>query len=123
SGKKGFPDKEQDAGGYENYPTLHRDKDWDTDHDGLPDWWENLHETSSTSAAGDFSDANGDADRDGYTRLDGYLEWMANPHYFTEGKQPVYIDLTALTRGYTDNPVYRIVSVTNGTASVEENKL
>src|SRR5690606_38577646 len=31
--KSGFPDKVNDAGGYENYPTVHRAENWDTDQD------------------------------------------------------------------------------------------
>src|SRR5690606_35077885 len=40
--KPGLPDHQDDVGGYENYPEVHRTSDWDTDQDGLPDWWENI---------------------------------------------------------------------------------
>ena len=40
SGKPGLPDNEADVGGYESYPTTTRDATWDSDGDGLPDWWE-----------------------------------------------------------------------------------
>src|SRR5699024_11859913 len=43
SGKPGFPDHEKDVGGYENYPEIHRDQNWDSDDDGLPNWWEAIH--------------------------------------------------------------------------------
>jgi hypothetical protein len=45
----------------------------DSDHDGLPDDWEIKKGLSPNSPAGDFSDANGDPDGDGYTNLEDYL--------------------------------------------------
>src|SRR5262249_51925178 len=42
----------------------------DTDHDGLPDWWERIRGFNTNSAAGDFSDANTDLSGDGYTELE-----------------------------------------------------
>ena len=73
SGKPGLPDNEADVGGYESYPTTTRDATWDTDGDGLPDWWEKAFSLSPSSAAGNFADSNADADGNGYTQLDDYL--------------------------------------------------
>ena len=42
--------------------------------DGLPDWWEQMCGTNPNSPKGDFSDANADANGDGYTALEDYLE-------------------------------------------------
>jgi hypothetical protein len=116
SGKKGFPDKEQDAGGYENYPEEHRPANWDTDQDGLPDWFEQLKNLDINSAAGDFSDPNKDPDRDGFTRLDEYLGFMGGEHYFARAFQLLAIDLNTYTRGYTQSPVFNIRNMNNGLA-------
>ena len=40
SGIAGLPDKQDDVGGWDDYPEAHRAADWDTDHDGLPNAWE-----------------------------------------------------------------------------------
>jgi pectate lyase len=44
----------------------------DTDHDGMPDEWEGIHGFSST----DGSDGSKDADGDGYTNVEEYLNGM-----------------------------------------------
>ena len=41
----------------------------DTDQDGMPDAWEQLHGLDPTGA----DDRNGDQDRDGFTNLEAYL--------------------------------------------------
>ncbi|WP_205511802.1 hypothetical protein [Longitalea arenae] len=116
SKKPGLPDKESDVGGWETYPEIYRAPDWDTDGDGLPDWWEELQHLDPHSGAGDFSDANKDRDKDGFTQLEDYLEFMGGAHYFAQPFQPLTIDLTALTRGYTHSPVYTINKVVRGFA-------
>jgi len=110
SGKKGLIDNEADAGGYENYPQETRPADFDTDGDGLPNWWEELTGTNLHSANGDFSDANADPDKDGYTNLENYLEWMSVQHYFIPLNGSQAINLATLTVGYTKSPVYSTVS-------------
>jgi hypothetical protein len=114
SGKPGLIDNQNDAGGWEDYGSAQRPAAWDTDRDGLPDWWERLTGSSTTSAAGDFSDANADADRNGTTQLDAYLEWMGGPHYFTRPTDPIQINLSNLSRGYTSSPSFTVANVTNG---------
>lgn len=96
----GIIDDEQDAGGYEEYPAETRAADFDTDRDGLPDWWEKLHGTNPNSASGDFSDANADVNGDGYTALEDYLEWMSVPHYYLNSGGEKQIDLSGLFAGY-----------------------
>jgi len=113
SGKKGLIDNEADAGGYENYPQETRAADFDTDADGLPNWWEELYGTNINSAAGDFSDANADPDKDGYTNLENYLEWMSVPHYYLPLSGSQTIDLATLTVGYTKSPAFTTVSAPN----------
>jgi hypothetical protein len=47
----------------------------DTDQDGMPDYWEAALGSNTNNAA----DRN-DLSPDGYTRLEGYLNWLAGPH-------------------------------------------
>ena len=49
----------------------------DSDHDGMPDAWEKARGLNPDSPSGDFSEANGDPDGDGYTRLEDYLNELA----------------------------------------------
>jgi hypothetical protein len=115
SGIPGLPDRESDVGGFENYPEETRPSEWDTDLDGLPNFWEELAGTSPTSPADDFSDSNSDPDLNGYTLLDDYLQWMAEPHYFTPVNTQISVDLGDLFRGFEDGPTY---SVTSGGATI-----
>ncbi len=121
SGKPGLPDSQEDVGGWENYPELQRSATFDTDHDGLPDWWEKLLKLNNHSPKDDFSDANADLDHDGFTNLDNYLEWMAKPHLASTINKTVTIDLKKLTAGFTDNPVYSVSTVQNGKVTVDKN--
>ncbi|HKJ43506.1 MAG TPA: hypothetical protein VKA27_15520 [Sunxiuqinia sp.] len=102
SGLPGLIDKESDAGGYENYPVITRPADFDSDMDGLPDWWEKLNGTNPNSPEDDFSDANADPDRNGYTALEDYLEWLAVPHYYLTTDARKTIDLTHYARAYNE---------------------
>src|SRR5690606_9917761 len=77
TGKPGFPDHQDDVGGYEDYPEEYRAANWDSDHDGLPDWWEKYHGLDPHSSPGDFTDTNQDANGDGFTQMDEYLQWMS----------------------------------------------
>lgn len=122
TGLPGLIDHQDDAGSWESYPQVNRGIDWDTDGDGLPDWWEQIFKLNTQSPKGDFSDAAQDIDRDGYTQLDDYLQWMALPHYETTGSK-VVIDLASLTKGFTRNPVFKVIAVTNGKADLNDNKL
>lgn len=121
SGKKGFPDSELDSGGFESYPEVYRSANWDSDKDGLPDWWENIYGLNINSAPGDFSDTNADTDRDGYNNLDNYLQWMAEPHYSAITGQATSIDIRELSKGFSNTPTYSISNMVNGTATLNNN--
>ncbi len=110
SGKPGLIDHQDDAGGYEEYPELSREEGFDSDRDGLPDWWEIFHQTNVNSEVGDFSDANKDTDLDGYTDLEEYLMWMAHPNFETKNDSAIVIDLSQYTIGYTEDPQFEIVN-------------
>lgn len=119
SGVPGLPDSQNDVGGWEDYGNVTRPADWDTDHDGLPDWWERIKGLNPNSAPGDFSDSNGDPDGDEYTNLEDYLNWLAAPHFDCTNGTPLDIDLTQLTRGFTNNtPVYSVNAPANGAVAL-----
>jgi hypothetical protein len=103
---------------FESYPTTNRDATWDSDGDGLPNWWETAKGLSNSSAAGDFSDSNADADRDGFTNLDDYLAWMAEPHYFATRGTAVTINLKQQFAGFSNSPTYTASGAVGGTVSV-----
>lgn len=69
TGLPGLPDSQDDVGGWDNYPEVHRAADWDTDHDGMPDAWEKAHDLDPKDPA----DGNRDLNGDGYTNLEKYL--------------------------------------------------
>ena len=108
SSKLGLIDSEEDNGceGFDlerlGIVEAQRAADWDTDQDGIPDWFEDAVGT-------DRNTANNNADRDGdyYTDLEEYLNWMAEPHFFLNGDQPLTIVLQPYFAGYK-NPVYTV---------------
>ncbi|MES2924933.1 MAG: T9SS C-terminal target domain-containing protein [Verrucomicrobiota bacterium] len=116
-GARGLPDTTDDVGGWENYGNETRSADWDTDKDGMPNWWESIKGLNPNSPAGDFAECNADADGDGYTNLEDYLNWMAAPH--VDCTTSVEVDLAKLTRGYSKTkPVYAVSEAVNGTVTL-----
>ena len=123
-GSPGLPNSQDDVGGWENYPVVQRFTGWDSDHDGLPDWWELAKNLNPNSAPGDFSDSNGDPDGDEYTNLEDYLNWLAAPHVDGVRNTNVDVDLTSLTRGFTNSPLtYAVMNPTNGAVSIVSGKI
>jgi len=114
SGLGGMIDNEQDAGGWPNFVSETRPTDWDTDHDGLPNWWEKAFGLNENSKAGDFSDANQDNDKDGFTQLDNYLDWLAQPHYFVNSGEKKTLSAPDYFKGYENKPVYTFSDLKNG---------
>ena len=76
TGLPGLPDSQDDVGGWDNYPEVHRAADWDTDGDGIPDAWEKSHGLNPKDA----SDANKDLNHDGYTNLEKYLNSLVGEY-------------------------------------------
>jgi hypothetical protein len=114
SGLGGMIDNEADAGGWPNFANEKRPTDWDTDHDGLPNWWEKAFGLNENSKVGDFADANLDKDKDGFTQLDDYLDWMAKPHFFINSGGKLTLDSKDYFKGYEKKPVYSFSEVKNG---------
>ena len=124
SGIKGEIDNEMDAGGFEDYPETAWPDDYDTDMDGLPDWWEEIRGMNVSSPSQDFSDSNADPDGDGYTELEHYLDFLAQPHIIVNPGETATVDVKALFAGYTNKPVYGIEAVnTVFTTTLTDGKL
>lgn len=100
SGKKGLIDNEADAGGLEDFPAATRPATWDADDNGIADWWD------------------GSTGGEGYTPIEGYLNFMAEPHVFVEPDGNVVLDLGALARGFVD-PVFTVSGESKGTVQVD----
>ena len=111
SGLKGLIDDEKDCGGDEANPVreVHRQKGFDSDNDGLPNWWEELKGSNPKSAAGDFSDANADEDGDGFTNLEEYLDWLTHPHGYLKAGEKITVDMKLYFAGYNKNPIFVIM--------------
>ena len=112
-GYRGQIDSEEDAGGFEVYPEASWAEGFDDDLDGLPNWFEAICGTDPASPAEDFSDSNADPDGDGYTLLEDYLNFMAEPHVFVAPGAQTSLKMTDYFAGFTASPQYRIEGNTN----------
>lgn len=108
SGIKGEIDDEMDAGGFEDYPESTWDVTLDTDNDGLPNWWEELRGTNPRSRTLNYADTNKDMEGDGFTEMDRYLDFMAQPHVWIAPNGSTVISLHKLFAGYTNSPSFSI---------------
>ena len=52
------------------------------------------------------SDGNADENADGYTNLEEYLNWLAEPHFTLKQGESVTIDMKKYFAGYTNNPQF-----------------
>ena len=94
-------DHEDDCGGFELYPEETRPADYDTDKDGVPNWFEKLVGTNP-----DVEDNNADSNQDGYTHLEDYLHWMAEEHRIVPADSVVTINFPTLFAGFTKSPAF-----------------
>jgi hypothetical protein len=118
---KGEIDTEEDitehaAGkGWEEYPEEQRAADWDTDQDGMPDWWEQCIGSNASVA-----NQNDDPNHDGWTLLEDYLEFMAHPYIMVATNGEASIDLKQHFAGFygqngqSVTPSYTLDKQTNG---------
>ena len=101
SGIRGEIDTEEDitehaAGkGWEAYPEEHRAADWDTDQDGMPDWWEKTIGSDPNTA-----NNNDDPDHDGWTLLEDYLDFMAHPYVIIQPNASGTLDVKPYFAGF-----------------------
>ena len=97
SGKKGLIDRETDAEGFDglNIVETAHPAGWDTDQDGIADWFEKATGTDPLVA-----NNNGDQNNNGYTDLEEYTEWLAHPHFIVGVNQPLTIDLKPYFAGF-----------------------
>jgi autotransporter-associated beta strand protein len=87
----------------------------DTDQDGMPDYWENGTGSNPNSADNNAASPSGS----GYTRLEDYLNWLAEPHGIALTNASVDIELRQFTRGFTNwSPVFSVANATNGAVSL-----
>ena len=85
----------------------------DTDNDGMPDNWEN-----ATGSSPSTNDAMTKAS-DGYTLLEHYVNWLAEPHAATTAGVAVDVDLSAWATGFTTvSPTYTVSGAQNGTVTL-----
>jgi hypothetical protein len=84
----------------------------DTDNDGMPNFWE-LAMGLATNNAADRNLTNAL----GYTRLEEYLNWLADPHTLCDRNGYVDFDLRAANGGAT-NLAFAVAGGTNGSATL-----
>lgn len=106
SGRAGLIDSEEDKGceGFDleklGIVNAQREADWDTDQDGIPNWYETIVGTNPNIA-----NNNDDHDGDYYTDLEEYLNWIAVPHFQVKPNEPLTIVLKPYFAGY-NAPAY-----------------
>lgn len=115
SGKKGLIDKESDSEGWNRLGIVSetRDSDWDTDGDGIPNWFE----TAKGWSTSDLNNNHADQNQNYYTDLEIYLNWMALPHWIKQVvNDPIEIDLKEFFAGYTNttNKTTYTIGTTSG---------
>ena len=79
----------------------------------MPDWWEKAKGLDPNTA-----NNNNDNDRDGYTDLEDYLNWLAEPHYMIPANSTTEIDLSKLFAGFDNAPYYNVSATDHITATV-----
>ena len=117
SGIKGEIDHEDDCGGFEAYPEETRAADFDTDQDGMPDWWERI-----TGNNAQVADNNGDPDHDGYTNLEDYLNFLADIHVIIAPGSSTTVNLTDYFAGFTASPTYALEGAAQGVSTTISDK-
>jgi len=121
TGKKGIIDDNNDSGNdalkeYEGVNET-RPANWDTDQDGMPDWYEKL-----TGSNPDVADNNDIANKDGYTRLEEYLNFMAESRIGTKAGGKITINLADHFAGYGKNATYSIKAFDEAKTAVSGSK-
>jgi hypothetical protein len=85
----------------------------DSEGDGMPDYWEQA--TGSNTGVNDAMTVTAS----GYTRIELYLNWLADAHASTTTNTAVDIDLARYTGEFTSNSAaYTLSNNNNGTATL-----
>ena len=99
SGIPGEIDNEADIteheNGWETYPEETRAADYDTDRDGMPDWYEALIGSDPSAP-----NQNDDPNHDGWTLLEDYLDFVAHPYIIVEPNTTGTIDVKPFFVGF-----------------------
>ena len=103
SGKAGLIDKESDSEGWDGLgiTTETRPTNWDTDGDGIPDWYEEARGWDATVANNNVYDGS-----TYYTNLEDYLNWLAQPHFDIASCATQTINLRDYFAGYPETATY-----------------
>ena len=94
----GIIDSQNEVGGYPVIPVENRPAGFDTDLDGMPNYWEAWYGTADSSAD------NAGLGAGGYTHIEQYLQWLVAPetvHHFGDitGDGHVYLGELAILAG------------------------
>ncbi len=88
-------------------------KMFDTDNDGMPDYWEKANGSNLN-----IDDAMQIAS-DGYTLIEHYINWLAEFHAVANNNATIDVDLSQKLGGFSSvNPVYTIDESANGVATI-----
>ncbi|MBO5313815.1 MAG: hypothetical protein J6A70_00835 [Prevotella sp.] len=127
SGLLGLIDKESDSEGWNGLGMIEakRPTGWDSDGDGIPAWFEGAKGWSDAAA-----NNNDCSNKDYYTNLEEYLNWVAVPHFYNMADDGTVTALETGTNhtitladyfsGYT-SPTYTVVSNGGATTSISNN--
>jgi len=63
----------------------------------MPDFWKRVWALNTNSANNNVTNASG------YTQLEEYLNWLAEPHGIALSNTTVIVDLRQFTRGFTNS--------------------
>lgn len=86
----------------------------DTDQDGMPDYWEQSIAGLNVLVA----DHNGDADGNGYTNLEDYLNFLGSLHAHMQKNTPRDINLRRFTSGFGSGATYTVFDAVGGTVAL-----
>jgi len=84
----------------------------DTDADGMPDYWERAMGWNINSADSMTIGTNG------YTRLEDYLNWLADPHVAGGANTNIDLNLSQYAGGFVSSPTYAVATPVNGTVAL-----
>jgi len=103
SGKAGLIDKESDSEGWDGLgiTTETRPANWDTDGDGIPNWFEEARGWDTAVANNNVYD-----ETTCYTNLEDYLNWLAEPHFTIAGGATQTINLRDYFAGYPETATF-----------------